>query len=341
MADYKHEHDQQTGNQNDDLTQRRHHKRHRKKKHHQYQTSQEDKQIHKKVNNNSKMACIASKRRKVGRWFLGDTLGKGGYSWVKKGYDRKNGRVVALKFISKPKDGWTASQSKQIQNHIEAMRQINHKHVLKVLAYNLNAKYPQKDGSIIPSVLLVSEYLSGGELFDLLYYTSALSEKIARTYFKQLMEGMDACHKAGICHRDIKSQNLLLDANLQLKIADYGLVNVFEKDEDALMTTFYVGTRGYQSPEILKKKEYTTACDVFSCGVVLFILLGGYPPFEAATPKCRWYDDCLVVAPLLLWLIIDKIGKIYIKGTLHWQMATQEHFGINIEDVVFQDQQKI
>jgi len=55
------------------------------------------------------------------------------------------------------------------------------------------------------------------------------------------------------------------------------------------MRTFYVGTRGYQSPEILKKKEYTTACDVFSCGVVLFILLAGYPPFEAATPKCRWY----------------------------------------------------
>merc|ERR1712157_463781 len=102
-------------------------------------------------------------------------------------------------------------------------------------------------------------------------------------------DGMEACHEAGICHRDIKPQNFLLDANFQLKIADFGLAKVFEKDEDALMRTFYVGTRGYQSPEILKKKEYTTACDVFSCGVVLFILLAGYPPFEAATPKCRWY----------------------------------------------------
>merc|ERR1712038_467030 len=135
----------------------------------------------------------------------------------------------------------------------------------------------------------VLEYLPGGELFDILYYTSALSERIARTYFKQLMDGMEACHEAGICHRDIKPQNLLLDANFQLKIADFGLAKVFEKDEDALMRTFYVGTRGYQSPEILKKKEYTASCDVFSCGVVLFILLAGYPPFEAATPKCRWY----------------------------------------------------
>jgi len=232
---------------------------------------------------------MVSKNRKVGRWFLGETLGKGGYSWVKKGYDRKDGRVVALKFTSKAKGDWSASQSKQIQNEIEALRQIKDKHVLQLLAYNLNAKYPQKDGLIIPSVLLVLEYLPGGELFDILYYTSALSEKIARTYFKQLMDGMQACHEAGICHRDIKPQNLLLDANFQLKIADFGLAKVFEKDEDALMRTFYVGTRGYQSPEILKKKEYTTACDVFSCGVVLFILLAGYPPFEAATPKCRWY----------------------------------------------------
>jgi len=232
---------------------------------------------------------MVSKNRRVGRWFLGETLGKGGYSWVKKGYDRKDGRVVALKFTSKAKGDWSASQSKQIQNEIEALRQIKDKHVLQLLAYNLNAKYPQKDGLIIPSVLLVLEYLPGGELFDILYYTAALSEKIARTYFKQLMDGMEACHEAGICHRDIKPQNLLLDANFQLKIADFGLAKVFEKDEDALMRTFYVGTRGYQSPEILKKKEYTTACDVFSCGVVLFILLAGYPPFEAATPKCRWY----------------------------------------------------
>merc|ERR1712087_1025871 len=79
-----------------------------------------------------------SKNRKVGRWFLGETLGKGGYSWVKKGYDRKDGRVVALKFTSKAKGDWSASQSKQIQNEIEALRQIKDKHVLQLLAYNLN-----------------------------------------------------------------------------------------------------------------------------------------------------------------------------------------------------------
>eukprot|EP01084_Bolivina_argentea_P202099 345367_1 len=115
--------------------------------------------------------------RKVGRWFLGDNLGKGGYSWVKKGYDRKDGRVVAMKFTSKAKGDWDASQSKQIQNEIDALKALNkieNKHVVQLLAFNSNAKYPQKDGLIIPCVLLVLEYLTGGELFDILYYTSAL-----------------------------------------------------------------------------------------------------------------------------------------------------------------------
>ena len=314
---------QQQQQQQHQVHQQRKSKRHRKKKHQSYQqnnhhhgsqqqqqqrgsssTSSSSQHRHHHQHKSKKGGRMVSKNRKVGRWFLGETLGKGGYSWVKKGYDRKDGRVVALKFTSKAKGDWTASQSKQIQNEIEALRQIKDKHVLQLLAYNLNAKYPQKDGLIIPSVLLVLEYLPGGELFDILYYTSALSEKIARTYFKQLMEGMEACHEAGICHRDIKPQNLLLDANFQLKIADFGLAKVFEKDEDALMRTFYVGTRGYQSPEILKKKEYTTACDVFSCGVVLFILLAGYPPFEAATPKCRWYVYYILANMRIIYVYI-------------------------------------
>merc|ERR1712157_87209 len=81
----------------------------------------------------------------------------------------------------------------------------------------------------------------------------------------------------------------LMDANYQLKITDFGLSFLSEKEQEAIMKTSYVGTRGYQAPELLKKKKYNKKCDIFSAGVVLFILLTGYPPFEQAvkTDKCQ------------------------------------------------------
>jgi len=104
-----------------------------------------------------------------------------------------------------------------------------------------------------------------------------------------MMKGLEAVHKAGIAHRDLKPQNLLLDVNFCIKITDFGLSKIMETEQDRIMKTTYVGTRGYQAPELLKNQKYTNACDVFSMGVVLFILLAGYPPFEAAHKTDKWY----------------------------------------------------
>jgi len=135
----------------------------------------------------------------------------------------------------------------------------------------------------------VLEYAPGGELFDILYYTSALEPIVGRTYFRQMLAGLEACHNAGVAHRDIKPQNLLLDSRFNLKLTDFGLSKVFESDADAMMKTTYVGTRGYQAPELLLEKPYDLTCDIFSAGVVLFILLTGYPPFEQAQVSDRWF----------------------------------------------------
>lgn len=227
--------------------------------------------------------------RSIGRWYIGETLGKGGYSWVKKGYDKKTGKPVALKFMTKADSSWAEEQTKQVITEIESLKQVRHPNVMKLYAYNLNAKYPTKTREKLDVILLVLEYAPGGELFDILYYTSALEEDIGRTYFRQTIAGLEACHNAGIAHRDIKPQNLLLDSHFNLKLTDFGLSKVFESDQDSVMTTTYVGTRGYQAPELLLNRPYDLACDIFSCGVVLFILLTGYPPFEQAHKKDRWY----------------------------------------------------
>jgi len=231
---------------------------------------------------------MADFKRSVGSYEILETLGKGGYSWVKKGRDDKSKNFVALKFMARAEDAWAADQAQQVRTEIKSLTQVKHENVMKLYAYNLNAKYPEKNGNSISTILLVLEYCPGGELFDILYYTDKLDEKTARTYFQMMIQGIKACHDSGITHRDIKPQNLLLDKNYNLKLTDFGLSKIND-NPDADMKTTYVGTRGYQAPELLAGKKYNKSCDVFSAGVVLFILLTGYPPFEQGSKKDKWY----------------------------------------------------
>merc|ERR1719228_945490 len=187
--------------------------------------------------------------------------------------------------ISSEKD-----QARRVRTEIQCMVKVKSPHVMKLIGYDLKCKYPDKSGKTLKTILLVLEYCPGGELFDILYYTRKLTPILARTYFIQLMQGLKACHDIGIAHRDIKPQNLLLGANYELKITDFGLSFISDKkrDLDAMITG--CGTRGYQAPELLKGEAYTKACDIFSCGVVLFILITGYPPFEQAWRADKWYN---------------------------------------------------
>jgi len=229
--------------------------------------------------------------REVGQYILGETLGKGGYSWVKLGIDKNDNAKVALKFMIRADASWEQEQANQVRTEIKSMIKIKSNHVMKLFAYNLNAKYPEKDGNVLNCILMVLEFCPGGELFDILYYCQQLNAITSRTYFRQLIQGLEDCHKAGVIHRDIKPQNLLLDQKFQLKITDFGLSKILKpENRDDMMRTTYVGTRGFQAPELLKKEKYTRACDVFSAGVVLFILLTGYPPFNHAKRDDQWYS---------------------------------------------------
>jgi len=247
------------------------------------------------------MPEVEQAKRCVGQYEIKETLGKGGYSWVKKGLDTKSGSTVALKFMSRADKSWEKEQAEQVRTEIKSMISIKSKNVMKLFAYNLNCKYPEKNGKTLNTILLVLEYCPGGELFDILYYTQQLDEITARTYFIQMMNGLQECHDAGIIHRDLKPQNLLMDAQFQLKIIDFGLAKLCKDADTAVMKTHYVGTRGYQAPELLKKKKYSKACDIFSAGVVLFILLTGYPPFEQAFKTDKWYKPLALENPERFW----------------------------------------
>src|SRR5258708_7316173 len=127
---------------------------------------------------------------------------------------------------------------------------------------------------------LLLEYVEGGEVFDLLVSKGRLSLQEALCYFKQIISGVDYCHRFNICHRDLKPENLLLDANRNIKIADFGMAALELHGGTGLLETS-CGSPHYASPEIVTGKAYHgAASDIWSCGVVLYALLTGRLPFD-------------------------------------------------------------
>ncbi|KAI6670878.1 hypothetical protein NL676_005763 [Syzygium grande] len=129
-------------------------------------------------------------------------------------------------------------------------------------------------------IYFVMEYAKGGELFNKVS-KGKLKENVARKFFIQLINAVDFCHSRNVYHRDIKPENLLLDENDNLKVSDFGLSALAEsKRQDGLLHTI-CGTPAYVAPEVIGQKGYDGAkADIWSCGVVLFVLLAGYLPFH-------------------------------------------------------------
>jgi len=260
--------------------------------------------------------------RKVGQYILGETLGKDGYSWTQKGVDEKTKIPVILKFVIIHNKQSFQEQLKDVYSGIMSLIKINNPHMIKLVAYNLHCKYPEKNGKILNTIVLVYEHCPGGELFDILYYTHQLDSVTARTYFIQMLKGLWACHNAGVAHGDIKPQNLLLDRHYQLKITNFGMSFNAEQKKD-FKGMLNDGTESYQAPELLKGKKYTKASDIFSCGVILFILLTGHHPFESARREDKWYRPMCESNPAAFWKLhkakIDDDCKDLLTGMLAYR----------------------
>lgn len=128
-------------------------------------------------------------------------------------------------------------------------------------------------------IYIILEFITGGELFDKIVHHGKLSETDSRRYFQQLIDGVEYCHTKGVYHRDLKPENLLLDSQGNLKISDFGLSALPEQGDRLLRTT--CGTPNYVSPEVLSHKGYDGAiADIWSCGVILYVLMAGYLPFD-------------------------------------------------------------
>ncbi|CAA2988191.1 CBL-interacting kinase 5-like [Olea europaea subsp. europaea] len=203
------------------------------------------------------------------RYELGKLLGQGTFAKVYHARNLKTGQSVAVKIIDKEKV-MKIGLIDQIKREISVMRLVKHPNVVQL--YEVMASKS--------NIYFAMEYVKGGELFNKVA-KGRHKEEDARKYFQQLIAAVDFCHSQGVYHRDLKPENLLLDEAGNLKVSDFGLSALLEsKRQDGLLHTT-CGTPAYVAPEVINKRGYDgEKADIWSCGVILFVLLAGYLPFH-------------------------------------------------------------
>ncbi|URD86533.1 CBL-interacting protein kinase [Musa troglodytarum] len=203
------------------------------------------------------------------KYEVGRLLGKGTFAKVFYARNIRTSQSVAIKVVDKEKV-LKVGLIDQIKREISVMRLVRHPNIVEL--YEVMATRSK--------IYFVLEYVKGGELFNKVV-KGRLKEDVARKYFQQLINAVDFCHSRGVYHRDLKPENLLLDDNGNLKISDFGLSALAEsKRQDGLLHTT-CGTPAYVAPEVLSRKGYDGAkADIWSCGVILFVLMAGYLPFH-------------------------------------------------------------
>lgn len=225
------------------------------------------------------MGCVGSKNGSAlaslkSKYKMGAQIGEGAYSKVFVATSNETGQKVAVKVVNKQPD--KPKQDDNLRKEVEILRSLDHPNIVGCLDFFEDKK----------RFHVVMEFLQGGEVFDKLVQKKSYSELEARELVFVLLSAIKYCHDRNIVHRDLKCENLLLvskeDNHLgSIKVADFGFATRVHGEEELPQC----GTPGYVAPEILKHQKYGLACDMWSIGVIAYILLGGYPPFNERTQQ--------------------------------------------------------
>ncbi|CAI5786152.1 NUAK family SNF1-like kinase 1 [Podarcis lilfordi] len=247
------------------------------------------------------------------RYELQETLGKGTYGKVKRAIERFSGRVVAIKSIRKDKIK-DEQDMVHIRREIEIMSSLSHPHIITI--YEV---FENKD-----KIVIIMEYASKGELYDYISERRRLNERETRHFFRQIVSAVHYCHKNGVVHRDLKLENILLDDNCNIKIADFGLSNLYQKDK--FLQTF-CGSPLYASPEIVNGRPYRgPEVDSWALGVLLYTLVYGTMPFDG-------FDHKNLIRQISSGEYREPTQPSDARGLIRWMLMVNPERRATIEDI--------
>uniref|UniRef100_A0A8C1WXX9 MAP/microtubule affinity-regulating kinase 3 n=1 Tax=Cyprinus carpio TaxID=7962 RepID=A0A8C1WXX9_CYPCA len=217
------------------------------------------------------MASCSDELPHIGNYRLLKTIGKGNFAKVKLARHILTGKEVAIKIIDKTQLNPTSLQ--KLFREVRIMKTLRHPNIVRLFEVIETEK----------TLYLVMEYASGGEVFDYLVSHGRMKEIEARAKFRQIVSAVHYCHQKNIVHRDLKAENLLLDADANIKIADFGFSNEFTLGNK--LDTF-CGSPPYAAPELFQGKKYDgPEVDIWSLGVILYTLVSGSLPFDGQNLK--------------------------------------------------------
>jgi len=205
-------------------------------------------------------------------YIVDNSLGEGAYGIVYRALHKKTAEIRAIKWIDKNKA--KAGCEKKLLQEINILRHLDHPNIMRIYEFAADPN----------GYSIISEFISGGELFDELAKRKSFSEKDAAHIMKQLLGAMSYCHARNVIHRDLKPENIIIDSKensqITVKIIDFGtaLVYIDHDNVDKVGTIYYI------APEVLTG-NISSKCDIWSLGIILYIMLCGYPPFNGETDQ--------------------------------------------------------